>query len=77
MRVIKTNSSKWMHEQGDKEFAWQTGYSAFSVSHDRIERVRDYIAKQEEHHAKQSFQDELRSFLRFHGIEPQEEYLWD
>lgn len=77
MRVIKTNSSHWMKEEGAPGFAWQTGYSAFSVSHDRIDTIISYIDKQEEHHKKQSFQDELRWFLRLHGIEPQEDYLWD
>jgi len=77
MRVIKANSSRWMKDEGEAGFAWQTGYSAFSVSHDRIDAIIGYIEKQEEHHKKQSFQDELRWFLRLHGIEPQEEYLWD
>lgn len=77
MRTIKANSSRWMKEQGETGSGWQTGYSAFSVSHDRIERVREYIARQEEHHKVQSFQDELRWFLRTHGIEPDEEHLWE
>ncbi|MDB5333274.1 MAG: transposase IS200-family protein [Phycisphaerales bacterium] len=34
MRVLKTNSSRWVHEQWPRRraFAWQTGYGAFSVS---------------------------------------------
>lgn len=76
MRVVKAGSSKWMKEQGEAWFTWQFGYSAFS-GHDRIDRVREYIERQEEHHKKKAFQDELRWFLRVHGIELQEDYLWD
>jgi hypothetical protein len=49
----------------------------FSVSASNLERVMEYIQKQEEHHRKTSFQDELRVLLRKHAIEWKEEYLWD
>ena len=38
MRVVKTNSSRWVHEQwpSQKQFAWQTGYGrVVSVSRTR------------------------------------------
>src|SRR5882724_1859202 len=56
-RVIKTSSSKWMHQTGH-EFAWQAGYDAFSVSESNIPVVTRYIATQDEHHKKHSFQEE-------------------
>ena len=59
------------------EFHWQAGYAAFSVSQSNIEAVREYIRKQAEHHAKQSFQDELREWLRRYEIEWDESYVWD
>jgi REP element-mobilizing transposase RayT len=79
LRVIKTNSSKWIHEMfaGQRSFGWQDGYSAFSVSVSRIDAVRRYIANQATHHAKRSFQDELRLILRRHGIAFDERYVWD
>jgi len=48
MRVLKTNSSHWIHEQfpGQWSFGWQTGYGAFSVSRSHTEAVREYIAGQ-------------------------------
>ena len=54
MRVVKANSSKWVHEQwpARSDFAWQSGYGAFSVSQSNAEAVRRYIADQEEHHRK-------------------------
>ena len=76
---VKRGSSKWMKDEGPRnpDFYWQTGYAAFSVSHSGVEAVRRYIANQEEHHRKTSFQDELRAFFRRHEIEFDERYVWD
>ena len=49
-----------------QSFEWQNGYGAFSVSASNIQIVTDYITGQQNHHAKQSFQDELRAFLKRH-----------
>ena len=40
-------------------------------------QVMRYIENQAEHHKKQTFQDEYREFLRKHGIEWDERYVWD
>ncbi len=79
MRVIKTNSSRWVHETwpARRAFAWQAGYGAFSVSQSHVEAVRSYIAGQEEHHRRVTFQDEFLEFLRRHGIEYDERYIWE
>lgn len=79
MRVIKTNSSRWVHAQWPSRalFGWQTGYGAFSVSQSNVSEVVRYIAGQEEHHRKVSFQDELVTYLRKHGIEYDERYIWE
>ena len=58
-------------------FEWQSGYGAFSVSHSNLEVVKHYIATQEEHHRRMSFQDELRTLLRKHEMEWDERYVWD
>jgi len=42
-----------------------------------VEKVKNYIANQKEHHSKQSFQDEFREFLEKHGVEYDERYVWD
>jgi putative transposase len=78
-RILKTNSSRWVHEQWPqkKEFAWQSGYGAFSVSKSNVEEVRRYIENQEEHHKHVSFQDEFRAFLHRHGISFDERYVWE
>ena len=76
---VKKASSKWMKDQGASfhDFFWQAGYGVFSVSQSRVEVVRDYVAKQEEHHQKESFQDEFRALCRKHGVAFDERYVWD
>ena len=77
LRAIKGDSSRWVHETfGDSRFSWQEGYGAFTVSRSNLSTVREYIAKQEEHHRKESFQEEYLEFLRKHEIEFDERYLW-
>ena len=75
----KHSPSKWMKDQGSAcaDFFWQGGYGSFSVSQSNVEQVREYIAKQEEHHRKVSFQDEFRALCRKHGLEIDERYVWD
>jgi hypothetical protein len=69
VRVIKTNSSRWMKEQkGASKFGWQPGYAAFSVSQSNVDAVKEYIARQEEHHRSASFQEEYVAFLNATGL---------
>ena len=78
LRVVKTNSSRWVHEKWPERqsFAWQIGYGAFSVSESGHLRVVEYIRRQEEHHRKMSFQEEFVLLLRKQGVEFDERYLW-
>jgi REP element-mobilizing transposase RayT len=79
VRIVKSNSSKWVHEEfpNRRAFAWQSGYGAFSVSQSNVDSVRQYIAKQEEHHRTVSFQEEYIAFLSRHGITYDERYVWE
>ncbi len=79
VRDVKANSSRWVHDTfpDRSRFAWQAGYGAFAVSISMVGRVRGYIANQEEHHRRRTFQDEFREFLKAHGIEWDERYVWD
>jgi REP element-mobilizing transposase RayT len=76
---IKSTSSLWINQThpGIIPFHWQSGYGAFSVSQSNVEAVRAYIQNQAAHHAKRSFQDELREWLRRYEIEWDERYVWD
>lgn len=71
LRVVKTNSSRWVHEAGRNYFAWQEGYSAFTVSNSQAGKVKEYIANQLEHHRRIPFHQEHIVLLEKHGIAPQ------
>ena len=79
MRVVKTNSSKWIHETFPRlsVFAWQHGYGAFSVSQSNVGAVEAYIDTQEEHHRTMTFQEEFVAFLKRHGISYDPKYVWE
>lgn len=50
MREVKHESSRWIRNELRKDFAWQKGYGAFTVSPLACERVKAYIASQASHH---------------------------
>lgn len=79
VRNTKADSSAWIKKKVNhvNDFAWQTGYGVFSVSESNVSVVTQYIANQEEHHRRKSFQDEFRSLCAKHGIEIDERYVWD
>jgi REP element-mobilizing transposase RayT len=77
VRFIKSNSSGWMHDLGERDFQWQDGYGAFAVSYSSTDQVKHYLANQAEHHRVRTFQDEFREFLRRHGLSWDERYVWD
>lgn len=78
LRELKADSSGWIHKEFPalQAFSWQLGYAAFTVSESQVERVRQYIRNQKHHHRKVTFQDELLSLLRAHGVDFEARYLW-
>ena len=77
VRDLKANSSRWVHaDRGDAAFAWQEGYGAFTVSAQHIQQVVRYIAQQEDHHRRQTFQEEYVEFLKRGLVEYDERFLW-
>jgi len=77
VRDLKSNSSRWVHEEVHvKGFEWQEGYGAFTVSPSQRATVRDYIAHQEEHHRRRTFQEEYMELLDRCGVEYDPKYLW-
>jgi len=76
-RVVKSNSSRWVRDKWKVQFAWQTGYGAFSVSESNVPTVARYIAGQEEHHKKRTFQEEYVAFLKRNKVLYDERYIWD
>ena len=80
VEMVKKESSKWMKTivNGDRNFTWQIGYGAFSVSSRGLETVKKYIQNQKEHHQVQSFRDEFEEYvLHYDIIEYDPKYFWD
>jgi REP-associated tyrosine transposase len=77
-QLINGGSSKWIHDafSDKRNFAWQEGYGAFSVNVSILEETIRYIERQKEHHRKKSFQEEYIGFLKKHGIEDDERYIF-
>jgi REP element-mobilizing transposase RayT len=77
-QFLKGDSSKWIHDEWPalRDFAWQDGYSAFTVSKSNLPEVIRYVQNQDQHHRKKTFQEEYLEFLKTHGIQYEECYLW-
>jgi putative transposase len=79
LETVKTSSSSRIKEEHAvlRDFHWQNGYGAFSVSQSNVDQVKAYIDNQEEHHRTRTFQEEFRLLLKRHGVEFDERYVWD
>lgn len=79
IKDIKANSSRWINDRNFVKgaFRWQEGFGAFSVSESALDKVIGYIQRQEEHHAKKSFQAEYIEFLERYQIEFDKKYLFE
>jgi REP element-mobilizing transposase RayT len=75
LQELKGNSSRWLNQNGSG-FAWQEGYAGFSVSPRTKKAVIAYIANQERHHQKQSFEQELVAMLKTSGVEYDERFIF-
>ena len=74
--TFKSNSSRWMRER-HRDFAWQAGYGAFSVSPSQIGIVKKYITNQAEHHKKRDFKEEFLIMLKKAGVDYDPRYIFD
>ena len=79
VREVKERSAVFMRSLGEKykNFEWQDGFAAFTISRSDVKDIETYILRQREFHAKTSFEDEYRSILTEHGIEFDENEMWD
>jgi putative transposase len=78
IRELKKESSEWAKQAlAIPNFYWQTGYGAFSISPSHLQALKEYIANQDEHHQKETFQDEFRRLCKKYGLEIDERYVWD
>jgi REP element-mobilizing transposase RayT len=79
IRELKRDSSKWIKAESPNlaDFAWQSGYGAFSVSPSHVDPLVKYVANQVEHHRRETFQDEFRRLCAKYGVPIDERYVWD
>jgi len=75
VRELKKASSVWVAENHDPLFAWQEGYAIFSVSWTHRAALLNYITRQEEHHRRLPFVDELKRLLAKNGVPYEPKYL--
>jgi len=75
MQMIKGESSFWINKQKltKQKFEWQEDYYAISVSKSMINKTRNYIKNQEEHHTKKSFSEEHEKLIVKYGFEVQKD----
>lgn len=79
VREVKERSAVFMRSLGEKykNLEWHEGFAAFTISRSDAKEIETYILRQREFHAKTSFQDEYRLILTEHGIEYDENEMWD
>jgi REP element-mobilizing transposase RayT len=78
LQDIKGCSSKWINENElvRGKFEWQAGFAAFSYTKYQVPVLVNYIQKQKEHHAKQSFREEYLNLLNEFGVDYDERYIF-
>ncbi len=76
MQLIKGESSFWINKNRilfpnmkGRKFEWQDEYFALSVSESVVDKVRNYIKNQEEHHKKKTFKDEYDEIIEKYNIQ--------
>lgn len=73
MQLIKGESAFWINQNKltESKFEWQNDYFAVSISDSIIDKVRNYIARQEEHHKFKTFAEEYDEFINKFAIAQQ------
>ena len=79
VETIKSDSSHFIKRRGfcPQKFNWQGGYGAFSYARSQVKAVVKYVANQEAHHHKKSFQVEYLLMLQKFEVDYKEDYLFD
>jgi putative transposase len=78
IRELKVGSSKWMKSSGyfPQFTGWGTKYAALTYSYKEKEILVNYIKNQQEHHKKETFQEEIKRLFIENNIEAEEKWFW-
>jgi putative transposase len=70
VQLMKGESSFWANKNNifKHKLAWADEYYAVSVSESMVDKVRNYIKNQEEHHKTKTFEDECEEFIQKYGF---------
>ena len=71
IQLIKGESSYWINKKKITRFrfSWATEYFGLSVSESQLNNVRNYIRNQEEHHKRESWDDEYNKLITEYGFD--------
>jgi REP element-mobilizing transposase RayT len=77
VRDIKTASSLWLKQHGKFPAfeGWAEGYAALTYAWRDKDMIVDYIRNQQEHHKKETFEEEYRRLLEDAGIKIDDRYF--
>ena len=76
VREVKKAATTWVRDERlEAAFCWQEGYAGFTVSPSVRSQVKGYIGRQEGHHRRRTYADELTMLLKKAGIEYDPKYL--
>ena len=76
VREVKKASTPWLREAAAiPNFSWQEGYAVFTVGYHGMDVIHRYIERQEEHHRKKTYQEELIEFLEEAGVDYDPKFL--
>jgi len=70
-QLLKGESSHWINQLQltVSKFEWQDEYMAIGVGDEKLDIVRNYIAKQPEHHKKILFEYEYNKIIERYGFD--------
>lgn len=69
--TLKSNTARWIQHSFPhrRDFRWQHGYGAFTISASDDASLRDYIRNQERRCGEKPLADEYQTLMDRHGIE--------
>ncbi len=72
LQRIKGECSYWINKEKifKTHFQWGSRYYGMSIGLSEVSRILNYIARQEEHHRKETYQEEVDRFIKEYGLAP-------